>query len=56
MFGEEKVQLFRFFNLLYLLVWGKKNGPRFGTFAVMFGRSEFAELISSRMNEAKNWI
>jgi lysyl-tRNA synthetase class 1 len=55
-FGEEKQQLFRFFALLYLVIWGKSAGPRFGEFAVLYGRDNFANLIEEKFAEAKTFI
>lgn len=55
-FGEDKKQLFRFFALLYMVVWGKTAGPRFGVFANLFGKNEFATLIRDRLSASINWI
>lgn len=55
-FGSEKKELFRFFTLLYITLWGHKNGPRFGVFAKLFGKDEFADMIDEKINEAVNWI
>lgn len=55
-FGEDKKQLFRFFALLYMVIWGKTVGPRFGVFAILFGKNEFVALIRDRLSASINWI
>lgn len=55
-FGEEKTDLFRFFALLYMTIWGRTVGPRFGVFGNLYGKEEFVELISTRLEASKNWI
>lgn len=55
-FGEEKTDLFRFFEMLYMTIWERKVGPRFGVFAELYGKNEFADLIDERLDYAMDWI
>lgn len=52
--GEENLR--RFFALLYLLIWYKSSGPRFGVFGRMFGLENFIGLIRTRFDEALNTL
>jgi lysyl-tRNA synthetase class I len=50
-FGHDKDVLRRFFSLIYMMVWRKTAGPRFGKFIKVFGINEFIELFNRRISD-----
>lgn len=47
-FGESKEQIREFFKLMYLILFSKDNGPRWGQFVLMLGVDEFAKFVNKR--------
>jgi len=48
-FGEEKESIRRFFALLYLLLFGRDHGPRWGQFVAIAGVPFFCERVSAML-------
>lgn len=50
-FGETKEQIREFFKLMYLILFSKDNGPRWGQFVLMFGVDEFVDYANKRFED-----
>ncbi len=49
-FGEEKSSIREYFKMLYLLIFHRDSGPRWGQFVMMLGRDEFIERLERRLD------
>lgn len=49
-YGTDKKSLFNFFRDFYLLHFSTKNGPRIGTFIVIFGLDNFKNKMYTNLN------
>lgn len=48
-FGEDRGAIREFFRMLYLVIFQRDNGPRWGQFVVAVGRDEFIEMLRRNM-------
>lgn len=49
-FGTDGASIREFFRMLYLVVLGQPNGPRWGQFVALTGRDEFVALLRTRLD------
>lgn len=49
-FGAEKAAIRTYFRMLYLLLFGQPNGPRWGAFVCLAGPENFARRLRSRLD------
>jgi lysyl-tRNA synthetase class I len=49
-FGEDKRSIFLYFKMLYLVVFEKPTGPRWGDFVKIYGLHNFIEKLTDRLN------
>jgi lysyl-tRNA synthetase class I len=54
-FGEDKASIRTFFQLLYLLIFQRPQGPRWGQFVTLIGKDEFCARLSQRINSPLSW-
>ena len=48
-FGEDRGAIREFFRMLYLVIFQRDNGPRWGQFVVAVGRDEFIAMLRRNM-------
>lgn len=48
-FGGDKDSIRRFFEMLYLLIFGRNHGPRWGQFVAIVGVDTFCERLSDML-------
>lgn len=48
-FGDDNSSIRKFFVLLYLLMFGRDSGPRWGQFVKLTGREEFISKLKIRL-------
>lgn len=53
-FGEDRASIKIFFQMLYLLLFQRNHGPRWGQFVQMIGRDRFIENLQERLSNPLN--
>lgn len=48
-FGEDKASIKTFFEMLYLLIFHRAHGPRWGQFVALIGRDDFRTRLQQRL-------
>lgn len=49
-FGEDRASIKIFFQMLYLLLFQRNHGPRWGQFVQMIGRERFIQTLQERLS------